>query len=384
MVERLIPNRQLAVAAIILSGLLALGWGGTGHRFINLRAALHLPPSMEQFIGDSTYFADHASDADSRKGSDPTESPKHYIDLELIPAFEHLTRDLDSLNAVMGAAAVSENGILPWATADAYDSLVAQLARGDWARARLSASDLGHYVADGHNPLHATANYNGQLTGNSGIHSLYESELINAYQSELFVQPASAEYVHDPFATALAYCVSANALVHTIMIADDEARAISGWTGTRGAPASYLGALWERTKDLTAVQMQLATETLASLWYSAWIDAGLLALSSTSDGRSHPAGGFALGQNYPNPFNPATTIWLTLPTESLIQLSVYDLTGRLVAVLGEGWQPSGTRSFEFDGSRLASGVYIYRLQLMDPSAASSGSFVQSRRMILLR
>ena len=336
---------------------------------------------MAQFIQDSTYFADHASDADSRKGSDPTEGPKHYIDLELIPAYAQLTRNLDSLVAVMGQSAVSENGILPWATADAYDSLVAQLTRGDWARARLSASDLGHYVGDGHNPLHATNNFNGQLTGNSGIHSLYESETINAYAAQLAVRPHSAEYVSDPFALALAYCIDANALVDSIMLADDEARAISGWTGTRSAPTSYLAPFWERTRNLTLGQFQRATEVLASLWYSAWVDAGLLVPSSLSSGLARPPDGWWLGQNYPNPFNPTTSISLTVPSESFVRLCVYDLAGRLVRVLGEARQPAGTWSVTFDGTGLASGAYVYQAHIVD---ASGGSFVQSRVMVLLR
>ena len=77
---------------------------------------------------------------------------------------------------------VIDQGVLPWATQITYDSLVNCFTRFDWAKAVLFASDLGHYVGDAHNPLHITRNYNGQYSGNYGVHSRYESGMINAFQ----------------------------------------------------------------------------------------------------------------------------------------------------------------------------------------------------------
>jgi hypothetical protein len=69
-----------------------------------------------------------------------------------------------------------------------------------------------------------------------------------------------------------------------------------------------------------------------------------------------------LAQNYPNPFNPSTTIRFSLQTPQNIQLAVYDLTGRRVATLANGYFRSGVHQVQMDASRLSSGVYIYRLQ----------------------
>lgn len=69
----------------------------------------------------------------------------------------------------------------------------------------------------------------------------------------------------------------------------------------------------------------------------------------------------ALDQNYPNPFNPATNIKYQLPGKSRVRLTVYDLTGRMVAKLVEGEMPAGTHTIHFDASNLSSGVYIYQL-----------------------
>ncbi len=71
----------------------------------------------------------------------------------------------------------------------------------------------------------------------------------------------------------------------------------------------------------------------------------------------------SLDQNYPNPFNPSTTINFAVPERSQVQLAVFDMLGRNVAVLVNGPTPAGDYSLRFDASQLSSGVYIYRLQV---------------------
>ena len=85
---------------------------------------------------------------------------------------------------------------------------------------------------------------------------------------------------------------------------------------------------------------------------------------------------YSLNQNYPNPFNPTTTITYTLPSEGFVTLKVYDILGNEVAALVNGRQNAGSHSVLFDASRLASGVYLYKL--------SSGDFKQARKLILLK
>ncbi|CAN5214140.1 hypothetical protein BH23BAC3_BH23BAC3_22460 [soil metagenome] len=72
--------------------------------------------------------------------------------------------------------------------------------------------------------------------------------------------------------------------------------------------------------------------------------------------------GYRLEKNYPNPFNPVTQIEYALSEQARIKLEVYDMLGRHVTTLAEGVQQAGTHSIEFDGSGMASGIYIYRLQ----------------------
>ncbi len=92
--------------------------------------------------------------------------------------------------------------------------------------------------------------------------------------------------------------------------------------------------------------------------------------------RSGIPGTTVLAQNYPNPFNPETAISYQLSATSRVTLTVYDVLGREVATLVNEIQPPGRHVAQFDGTQLASGVYLYRLQVRD--------FTDVKKMILLR
>ncbi len=85
---------------------------------------------------------------------------------------------------------------------------------------------------------------------------------------------------------------------------------------------------------------------------------------------------FELRQNYPNPFNPTTVISYQLPEVSNVTLKVYDILGREVATLVNQRQNAGSYSVRFDGNRLASGVYFYKL--------SAGNFVSIKKLVVLK
>jgi hypothetical protein len=85
---------------------------------------------------------------------------------------------------------------------------------------------------------------------------------------------------------------------------------------------------------------------------------------------------YALFQNYPNPFNPSTQIAYELTKAGHVSLIVYDVLGREVGTLVDEVQPIGSHAVAFDGSGLASGVYLYRFQ--------AGDFVATKKMVLLK
>ncbi len=85
---------------------------------------------------------------------------------------------------------------------------------------------------------------------------------------------------------------------------------------------------------------------------------------------------YNLSQNYPNPFNPSTTISYSVINSDLVQIKVYDILGREVKILVNELKQAGTYEIQFDATGLASGIYLYRIE--------SGSFVQTKKMILLK
>jgi hypothetical protein len=81
-------------------------------------------------------------------------------------------------------------------------------------------------------------------------------------------------------------------------------------------------------------------------------------------------------QNYPNPFNASTTIRFILLQPRNVKLTIYDLLGRPVETLFDGYKRAGLHSLFFDASQFSSGVYYYRLQ--------AGEISETKRMVLLR
>ena len=102
---------------------------------------------------------------------------------------------------------------------------------------------------------------------------------------------------------------------------------------------------------------------------------GELISTDIDDGDEMPTE-FALEQNYPNPFNPSTRIRYSLQKSGNIKLTVYDILGREIETLVNGYMSAGKHEINFDASELSSGIYFYTLQ--------TGEFSQTRKMILLR
>jgi hypothetical protein len=98
--------------------------------------------------------------------------------------------------------------------------------------------------------------------------------------------------------------------------------------------------------------------------------------AATSTGVNGAPSTYMLAPNYPNPFNPATTIQFSIARQSRVTLEVFNLLGERVSTLVDEQRPAGSYSERLDGTRLASGVYFYRLK--------AGDFTATRRMVLLR
>jgi hypothetical protein len=91
---------------------------------------------------------------------------------------------------------------------------------------------------------------------------------------------------------------------------------------------------------------------------------------------------FALVGNYPNPFNPSTTIHYLMPEPGIVTLKIYDLLGRNAATISLGMQEAGVHKAPFDASRLGSGIYFYRLQMVTATGGKTFSTLYGKMMLL--
>ena len=111
-------------------------------------------------------------------------------------------------------------------------------------------------------------------------------------------------------------------------------------------------------------------------------------LVSVSEENSEIPTELYLYQNYPNPFNPSTKISWQSPLGSWQTLKVFDVLGNEVATLVNEYRPAGSYEVEFKATisshQLANGIYFYRLQAGDPSTSSGQSFIETRKMVLLK
>ncbi len=171
---------------------------------------------------------------------------------------------------------------------------------------------------------------------------------------------------------------------------------ISGWTGTT-APMNpiyitYLiktdavgDTLWTDTFDFGKGYCVQQTAdggfVVAGYRYDGWLgpySIYLIRLEGYLNVNNEPSQSleFTLYPSYPNPFNPTTILSFSLPSISHVNLMVYDITGRQVSSLINGWHNAGTHQVTFDGSNLSSGIYFYQL--------NAGNFSRTGKMVLLK
>jgi len=329
---------------------------------------------MEFFDTWADSLAAHASDADYRKSWDPDEAPKHYIDIDNYPEFianGTIPQDFDSLVAIHGLSFVMEQGILPWAIINTADSLEAAFEINDMHKAMLTAADLGHYIADSHMPLHITKNYNGQYTGQYGIHSRYESDLIEAFQSQIVYDGDNLQYIVNVPDFVFSMIYENYQYVDSVLYADSVAEAYAGNHNS----TAYYNKFWEIAGDFTIGLFKKASFSIACVIYTEWINAGGSPTGIT-DNNSTSLTGFQLFQNYPNPFNPVTIINYQLPVHNHVSLKVYNVLGKETAVLVDEYKPAGFYSVQFYADNVASGIYFYEIRV--------GNYSETKKMMVLK
>jgi photosystem II stability/assembly factor-like uncharacterized protein len=123
-------------------------------------------------------------------------------------------------------------------------------------------------------------------------------------------------------------------------------------------------------------QSVIGTELFVGIFQKGIWSRPLSEISDINNKQPKIPSNFDLYQNYPNPFNPETNISFTIPQSRFVTLKIYDLMGREKATLVNEYKPSGNYTIKFDGNKLSSGVYFYRIE--------AGEYIATKKFILMK
>ncbi|WP_257304756.1 S1/P1 nuclease [Geothrix campi] len=263
------PLLLLLLAALPLSA-----WGDKGHRITCALALEGLPSGPRAwYAGREAEVEDHASDPDHWR-QDRKEGPRHFLDMEPYGGPDHLPRTVEQAQAQLGGDFYRQ-GVVPWIIQDRWRDLVDAFRSGDAARVAAATSILSHYVADAHVPLHTTENHDGQATNQRGVHSRWESGLVERYVQREALKALPAEADPHIMESPWDWLRAAHALVPQLLEDDRAADRTTpmGSQGKQRTPAYWM-IFWAKQGPVVKGQLQLAGRHLGDAILTAWMAAG--------------------------------------------------------------------------------------------------------------
>ncbi|HLT87586.1 MAG TPA: zinc dependent phospholipase C family protein [Sphingobacterium sp.] len=268
--------------------LMFSSWGFYAHKKINHAAVFTLPTQLATFYKKHIdVITEKAVDADKRCYVDSLESPRHFIDVE-----DYEDGNIDSIpihwsqaTAKFQERRLRASGIVPWQIYFTYQKLVKAFRDNNTNAIIRHSADLGHYVSDAHVPLHTTRNYNGQLTGQIGIHAFWESRLPEMFADDYNLFVGKARYLDSPLDSAWTIVRESNALVDSVLLLEKELsntfpKHLQRSYITRNNilistySDAYADAYHQRMQGMVEDRMRKSIQRTGSFWFSAWIDAG--------------------------------------------------------------------------------------------------------------
>ena len=278
----------MRLAALLLAAFVTLpspasAWGFDAHKFIAERMIALLPPELKPlFEKRRDFVVERAIDPDLwRTVGWEEEPPNHFLDFDYAAfgpyPFAALPRDYDLAVQKFGKALIHEQGLLPWRTAEFYgrlqrefESLKRQPAPGYAAdNIVLYGAIIAHYVADGHVPLHAVVNYNGQLTGQEGLHSRWESELFERARAKLTIAPRTIPAIKSPRDFMFETLLASNRAAANVLESDAKAAA-----GREFYDDAYFDAFASGTLPVLERRLNESIAAVAAMITGAWEQAG--------------------------------------------------------------------------------------------------------------
>jgi hypothetical protein len=275
-----------SLAGIVLAGS-GFAWGFFAHQKINRLAVFTLPSDMIAFYKKNISFvSEHAVDPDKRRYAVVDEAARHYLDLDHYgdSVLYKMPRYWKQAVQKHSEDTLKAYGILPWHIHRMYGQLRDAFILKDPNRILKMSAEIGHYLADAHVPLHTTENYNGQLTGQDGIHGFWESRLPELFSEEYDFFVGKAEYISDPQLEAWKAIESSHLALDSVLTFERELAEkfrekkfsfeSKGKQTLKVYSTEYSKAYHTRLSGMVERQMRVCIRRIGSYWYTAWVDAG--------------------------------------------------------------------------------------------------------------
>ena len=276
--------RKIVVAtALALTSLVpapAAAWGFAGHQLIMRRAIELLPPELKPFFERyRNEIVIRVKDPDLWRNAGWDDDPNHFVDFGMKELGEYpftaLPREYGAALEKFGASLLARIGRLPWREAEEFGNLrrgfegfrqEGQYSQGDVV---LFSAVAAHYIQDAHQPFHASHNYDGQLTGNTGIHARFERDLIERFESRLTLKPAAPTAITNPRDAAFDILLASYQLVDPILRADTAAAA-----GKETYDDDYFEKFFAKVRPILEQRLSEAITATAGVIIGAWDQAG--------------------------------------------------------------------------------------------------------------
>lgn len=283
-------NRLQIVCILLLIVPLVSGkmWGFWAHRRINRLAVFRLPIEMQVFYKKHIDFlTENAVNPDQRRYAVMGEAERHFIDLDVYgdSALAVLPKYWNEAVKKIGEDSLRKHGIVPWHLQIAAYQLTEAFKTKDLKRILRQSADLGHYVADAHVPLHTTKNYNGQLTGQEGIHGFWESRLPELFGDDYEIWIGGATYIEDIQKEAWRIVAESHVASDSVFLLEkslsqqfDADKKYSYEMRNNLLTRTYSREFSTQYHDLLKGQverrMKLSVKMVGDIWYTCWVNAG--------------------------------------------------------------------------------------------------------------
>ncbi len=285
----------------LLLGIILIGfssWGFLVHRTIHQLAVYQLPAEMAGFFhSNMAKLVYDAPRADTRRNTDSTEAPKHFIDLEPFnekPAYD-LPQDFSKAIDRYSLDTLTKYGYVPYQIIVLKNQLTKAFKMQNKDSILFYAADLGHYIGDANVPLHTTINYDGQLTNQQGLHSLWESMIpeLEMEQYNLY-SGHKVRYLRNPIKDVFRAIKRAHELVPTMLAKEVETSLafndstkyryqMRNGKQSRSYTTAFAKAYSEKLQPTINQQLLHSADMIADFWYTAWVDAGKPNLSGITN-----------------------------------------------------------------------------------------------------